>query len=135
MRQPPNYVLSAVSSISEHPLKLLSRLTDLTGFALGDSVRIRLRDLLLQVAKLRPDIPVLPFIHGIFAILKLRLHCIRITFCLISDIHQFLPSGILALVALAVLLGLGLTLLIRKMVQLPAKLAHRSKDKGGNNYE
>ncbi|MBQ1395062.1 MAG: DUF1700 domain-containing protein [Lachnospiraceae bacterium] len=44
-------------------------------------------------------------------------------------------GGGLALVALAVLLGLGLTLLIRKMVQLPAKLAHRSKDKGGNNYE
>lgn len=44
-------------------------------------------------------------------------------------------GGGLALVAMAVLLGLGLTLLIRKMVQLPAKLAHRSKDKGGNNYE
>ena len=44
-------------------------------------------------------------------------------------------GGGLALVALAVLLGLGLTLLIRKRVQLPAKLAHRSKDKGGNNYE
>lgn len=44
-------------------------------------------------------------------------------------------GGGLALVALAVLLGLGLTLLIRKMTQLPAKLAHRSKDKRGENYE
>ena len=44
-------------------------------------------------------------------------------------------GGGLALVALAVLLGLGLTLLIKKMVQVPAKLAQRSKDKGGNNYE
>ena len=41
----------------------------------------------------------------------------------------------LALVALAILVGIGLVALVKLLVKVPVRLAHRSKENGGNDHE